>query len=812
MTADESRAVAQPAAVTLDIGGMTCATCALSIEKALNHKSGVELAQVNLALERADIRFDPERVVLPELMAAVTQLGYTVRQDSAVFLVGGLDEEPLRERAEAAARKVPGVTSVRANVSAGSMTVQWVRGVGHGNTVQRALAQAGFDVQVASARERTNPRDAELAQDRRNFWVALVFSLPVWAAMVREIWSAGPAWLAIPWVMAVSASVVQWGPGRGFARRAWMNLRHRNANMDVLVALGTLAAWTLSMYDWVAGGPLYFDSSATVITLIILGKYFEAVAKGRTGAALQELLALQPAQALKRGDDGWQAVSVDAVGVGDIVQVLAGDRIPVDGTVIEGMGSVDESMLTGEPLPQEKQIGSTVAAGTINGAATLVVKVTQTGDDTALARIVRAVEEAQASKAPVQRFADRVANVFVPVVISIATLTGIAWGLATGDWRQAILDAVAVLVVACPCALGLATPTAVMVGTGVGAKRGILFRSGEALEKVGGMSWIAFDKTGTLTAARPTVEALATAPGIPEVRMLGWVAALERESTHPLARAVLSAAAERGAIMPEAQGVYTEPGQGLAGTIGGQEVLAGNAALMQTYGVAMPDDLDKTWEAWQDGGATVVWVAQNHRWAGTLAIADRIRDDAPRLVAELHRRGMRIAMLTGDQPRTAQAVARQLGIDRVFAGLLPEDKARVIRDLQTTGDKVLMVGDGINDAPALVAADLGLAVGTGTDVAIEAADIALMAPEISGVLQALVVGRKTLGKIRQNLFWAMIYNVVLIPLAAAGFLSPMIAGAAMAFSSVSVVTNSLALRAMRLPGEVRATIGRPARG
>lgn len=792
--------------VTLEIGGMTCATCALSIEKALKQQPGVAKAQVNLALERADIRFDAGQVALPELMQAVTQLGYTVRHDTVTLWVRGIDEEPLRQRLESMLEALDGVANVRANMTTGSVTVDLVRGVGRLDAVQAALRQGGFDAEVAPAVPSSDPRQAELVRARRNFGMALIFTLPVWVAMVHMLLGIGPTWLAMPMVVALSATIVQWGPGMGFTRRAWMNLRHRNANMDVLVALGTLAAWGLSVYDWGVGGPLYFDVSATVITLIILGKYFEALAKGRTGAAIAELLALQPHEARRKTPAGdWETVATDSVQAGDQIQVRAGDRIPVDGVVVEGTGAVDEAMLTGEPMPQEKHPGSAVSAGTVNGSTTLIIEATRVGHDTTLAHIVRTVEEAQATKAPVQRFADRVASVFVPSVMGIALVTLGAWGFGTGDWRHAILAAVAVLVVACPCALGLATPTAVMVGSGVGAKRGILYRSGEALEKMSGVTLVAMDKTGTLTAGRPRVQAIRAAEDVADAEVLGWAAALEQESSHPLARAIVGAAAEQGVRVLPAEDVYTEAGQGVVGMVNGAEVMVGNAALLHAYGVSLPPDPEETWTRWQQEGATVVWVARDSQWVGTMAVADFVRDDAVDLIQALHRRKIQVAMLTGDQTRTAEAVGHKLGVDRIFAELMPQDKARVIEQLRHEGYHVLMVGDGINDAPALVAADVGMAVGSGTDVAIEVADITLMAPEISGILRALTVGKKTLGKIRQNLFWAMIYNVILIPLAALGFLSPMIAGAAMAFSSVSVVTNSLLLRGMHLPtGEAQS--------
>ncbi|MHB1611518.1 MAG: heavy metal translocating P-type ATPase [Sulfobacillus sp.] len=786
--------------IALDIGGMTCATCVNSIEKALSHVQGVDQARVNLALERANISFNPEFVTVPKIIQTITDLGYKVRADTITLAVAGLDEEPLRERAERAVQEMPGVAGVHTNMATGRMTVDLIRGLGDTEALIAHLKAAGFTAQLIREAEGTDPRLLELKSARHRLGWSIGLTIPVWLGMFYDLFHLGPSWMANGWMLAVFATIVQWGPGWGFTQRAWMNLRHKNANMDVLVATGTLAAWTLSLYDLMVAGPLYFDSSATVITLILMGKYFEAVAKGKTGAAISELLALRPRDARRQTVDGqWETVPMDSIATGDILQVLAGERIAVDGVVTEGYGTVDESMLTGEPLPQDKAPGDAVTGGTVNGATTILVQASRVGRDTTLAQIVRTVEEAQATKAPVQRFADRIASVFVPVVIGIAIITVLVWGGMTGDWRMAALNGVAVLVIACPCALGLATPTAVMVGSGVGAKQGILYRSGPALEQASSVSLVAFDKTGTLTRGKPEVRTVIAADGVDPIKVLAAASAVERESTHPLGVAIVRQAAQQEAPYQKAEDVYTEPGLGLVGDIDGQEVLVGNPALLAQYGVSIPPEIPVQMGQWEDEGATLVWVSKASCWIGVVAIADQVRDDAAATIQALHARGMQVAMLTGDQPRTAQTIGRALGVDQIFGGLLPQDKAEVVQRLQHDGFRVLMVGDGINDAPALATANVGLAVGTGTDVAIESADITLMAPEIFGVVRALVVGRKTLGKIRQNLFWALIYNVIAIPLAALGFLSPMVAGAAMAMSSVSVVSNSLLLKTLRLP-------------
>lgn len=784
--------------INLDIGGMTCASCVHSIEKALHQLDGVD-ARVNLALERANITFDPRLVTTPRLVETITELGYSVRKEHLAWLVSGMDEEPLRKRAMEALESLPGVDNVHINAVTGILSADLLRGVTDAQQVSAALQSAGFTVRQEKTQE-SDPRSEEMHSARRRLLWSVLFTVPVWLGMIPMIFGVGPNWLDNPILLAVFATIVEWGPGWGFIHRAWMNLQHKNANMDVLVATGTLAAWGLSMYDLVVHGPLYFDVSATVITLILVGKYLEAVAKGRTSQAIQELLALRPHETRRRTASGeWETISVDAVRPQDLLQVLAGERFPVDGQVVSGHGSVDESMLTGEPLPQDKKPGDIVSAGTLNGSSTLEIRAERVGQETTLAHIITAVEEAQATKAPVQRFADTIANVFVPVVIAIAILTFVLWGILTGHWRPALLDGVAVLVVACPCALGLATPTAVMVGSGIGAKRGILYRNGAALETASRINLVAFDKTGTLTRGKPDVQQLLAADEYTPIQLLEWAAAIERESTHPLAQAVLRSAKQEGAMKTVAEDVYTEPGKGMVGYIDDQEVVVGNLALMEEYHFSIPQSFQQDVQSWHEKGASAIWVGHSGQLAGVIIVADQIRDDAPDTIAALHKRGIQVALLTGDQKPVAQAIQQTLHLDRAYGGLLPDEKSRIISALRTEGFRVLMVGDGINDAPALATADLGLAVGSGTDIALETADIALLAPEIYGVIRALTLGHKTLGKIHQNLFWSAIYNVLMIPLAALGIITPVLAGAAMALSSVSVVSNSLLLKTAKLP-------------
>lgn len=784
----------EKAELQLEITGMTCASCVHHVEKALQNVPGVHTANVNLALEKARVNFNPASVGTGDFVQAVAHAGYHVRTESRVFAISGLEEAPVRDRAERAVSEVAGVVRAHSNAAKGTLTAEWVRGVGDISEVLESLRVAGLSASLQDEGAVVDVRLQEARDARRRLALSILFTLPLWAAMVRMFLGIGPLWFENPWMQLGAASVVQWGPGYSFTRRAWLNVRHGNANMDVLVATGTLAAWTVSVYGVFAHAPLYFDTSATVITLILVGKYLEALAKGKTSEAIRELLALRP-KTTRVVDEAGQVseVPVESVTVSQMLEIRAGDRIPVDGRVVSGRGLIDESMLTGEPELKTKATSEEVSAGTVQrGDRAFRMEATRVGRDTVLAHIVDAVEEAQAAKAPIQQFADRVANVFVPIVLGIALVTFVGTGLVSGDYRAALLRAVAVLVVACPCSLGLATPTAVMVGSGIAARLGVLFRNGEALERVARVNLVAVDKTGTITEGHPEVERVVAAQGIEDARLLGLSAALEQASSHPLARAIRSAAGEGD--LPAVEDVYTEEGQGMVGFLDGETVLLGNVKLLTAYGLEVPDTLAEEVDRDAKAGRTVVWLGEKEAVLGALIIADRIRADAKATIGTLADRGIRTVMLTGDRRETGERVAQDVGISEVRAELSPQEKAAFIEEQEQQGRMVAMVGDGINDAPALARAYVGMAVASGSDVATETAEVTLMRSEVGAVLQALTVGQKTIGKIRQNLFWALFYNVLMIPLAAFGVLSPMIAGAAMAFSSVTVVTNSLLLK------------------
>jgi Cu+-exporting ATPase len=605
------------------------------------------------------------------------------------------------------------------------------------------------------------------------------------------------------WLQWLLATPVQFWLGARFYRAGWKALLAGTGNMDLLVAIGTSAGYALSLYHLFAAGPgemphLYFEASAVVITLVLLGKWLETRAKRQTTEAIRALQALRPEQARVRREGRELEVPVEAVRLGDEVIVRPGERIPVDGEVLEGRSHADESLITGESLPVAKAAGDRVTGGSVNGEGVLAVRTTAVGAETTLARIIRLVESAQARKAPIQRLVDRVSAVFVPVVIGIAAIALLGWGFATGDWTQATLNAVAVLVIACPCALGLATPTAIMAGTGVAARAGILIKDAEALEIAHSVRTVAFDKTGTLTEGRPALVAVFPAPGIDDKQALALAAALQQGSEHPLAKAVLVAAGDRSVVVPAATDVRALAGRGIEGHVGDGKLLLGSTRLMQESGVDLAPLAARASEL-ENEGRTVSYLAEagSRRLLALLAFGDALKPSAATAIERLRELGVRTLLLTGDNRRAAQAVAARLGVDSVEAEVLPADKARIVEALRGPGGKVAMVGDGINDAPALAAADVGIAMSTGTDVAMHAAGITLMRGDPVLVRDAIDVSRHTYAKIRQNLFWAFVYNVVGIPLAAFGLLNPVIAGAAMALSSVSVVTNALLLKRWR---------------
>ncbi|MBO9649205.1 MAG: copper-translocating P-type ATPase [Variovorax sp.] len=720
---------------SLPIEGMTCASCVARVERSLAGVPGVTEASVNLATEAATVRTDGS-VARDVLRAAVEKAGYSVGED-------------------------PAATSGDAPAS-GTATTRRGR-----NDAWPVIAAALLSVPLV---------------------------LPMFGLFFGE------DWMLDGWVQFALATPVQFWLGARFYRSGWKALKARAGNMDLLVALGTSAAYGLSVYLLVSHGDhgmphLYFEASAVVITLVLLGKWLETRAKRQTTEAIRALNALRPERARVRRHGVEQDVALDKVKIDDLVVIRPGERVPVDAIVIEGESEVDESLITGESLPVSKAVGNAVTGGSVNGQGVLVVRTTAVGAESTLARIVRLVESAQAKKAPIQRLVDQVSSVFVPVVIGIAMLTFLGWGIATGNWEAAILNAVAVLVIACPCALGLATPTAIMAGTGVAARHGVLIKDAEALEVAHSIKTVAFDKTGTLTEGRPVMVAC-EAIGSDKTALLRASAAIQSGSEHPLARAVLAAAKDDGIDIPRASGVRAVAGRGMSANVEGRELRLGSTRFMRELAVPL-GKLDARASQLQTEGRTVSWLADvsdRPVLIGLLAFGDTPKPSAARAIAQLHAQGIRTALVSGDNRGSAEAVARALKIDTVRAEVLPEDKAAIVAELKRDGERVAMVGDGINDAPALAAADVGIAMSTGTDVAMHAAGITLMRGDPALVSDAIDISRRTYAKIRQNLFWAFAYNVVGIPLAALGLLSPVIAGAAMAFSSVSVVSNALLLR------------------
>jgi len=730
----------------LEVGiqGMTCAACSARLQRVLGRVEGVHEATVNLALEQAAIRFDPARVQIEDLLGRVEAAGFT-----AVL--------PAEHKPE----------------------------------------------------EMQQLQQRELLRQQRLVLLSAILTLPLLLAMAAQMLGLTGALFAVlhnGFVQLALATPVQLGAGWTFYRDGYRSLRGGSANMSVLVALGTSAAYCFSVAALLVGPSLgirglYFETSAVLITLILLGKWLEARARRRTSEAIRQLMQLgaKTARVVRQGQE--LELPVEQVKVDDELLVRPGEKIPVDGEVIAGRSSVDESMLTGESMPRDKEQGSRVFGATLNRQGSLRMRATQVGQQTALARIIRIVREAQLSRAPVQRLADRVSAVFVPVVVGIAAVTFLLWLLVMGDLTDALVAMTAVLVIACPCALGLATPTAIMVGTGVGARNGILFKGAEALEQARRLQVVLLDKTGTLTRGQPELVDLVAADGVDERRLLQQLASAEGDSEHPLARAIALRARQDGLALSVPGSFEAVGGRGLVATVDGQEVVAGTRRMLQERGIAVRGvaSLEARWSRLENEGKTVIGVALGGKLCGLAAVADTLRPEAAEAVGALKAMGLRVVMLTGDNPVTARAIARQCGIGEqdLLADLLPADKVEAVRAMQQRDGQrcvVAMVGDGINDAPALAAADLGLAMGSGTDVAIEAADVTLMRGDLRGVPAAIRLGRATLAKIKQNLFWALAYNSLGLPLAALGLLNPIIAGAAMAMSSVSVVTNALLLK------------------
>lgn len=784
-----------PTQFDLPIDGMTCASCAGRVEKALTKVPGVRSVSVNLATEQARIEAPVDS--LPALVEAVKQAGYSVPAHSLELDISGMTCASCAGRVEKALVRVPGVKSVSVNLASERAHVELLGQVDTALLIN-AVSQAGYGASVHhTAKASEDDQQKRLHRERWALTLAIVLALPLVLPMLLA--PLGVHWMLPAWAQFVLATPVQFILGARFYVAAWKAVKAGAGNMDLLVALGTSAGYGLSLYEWAIAEPgsmphLYFEASAVVIALVLLGKYLESRAKRQTASAIRALEALRPERALRVVDGQEQDVAISDLRLNDRILVKPGERFPVDGEVVEGQSHADEALISGESLPVPKQPGDKVTGGAINGEGRLIIKTLALGTETVLARIIRLVEDAQSAKAPIQKLVDKVSQVFVPVVLLIALATLLGWWLYGAPIETALINAVAVLVIACPCALGLATPTAIMAGTGVAARYGILIKDAEALERAHDVSAVVFDKTGTLTSGAPQIAHFSALDG-DEAQLLQAAGALQRGSEHPLAKAVLDACAARNLKVPDVMDSQSLTGRGIAGTLQGRRLALGNRRLLEETGLS-PGSLAASAKAWETEGRTLSWLIEQSpqpQVLGLFAFGDTLKTGAFSAIQQLSARHISSHLLTGDNRGSAKVVAEALGITDVHAEVLPADKAATVTELKKTG-VVAMVGDGINDAPALAAADIGIAMGGGTDVAMHAAGITLMRGDPRLVPAALEISRKTYAKIRQNLFWAFIYNVIGIPLAAFGFLNPVLAGAAMAFSSVSVVSNALLLK------------------
>jgi len=810
MTASATNTHSTQQELRFGIEGMSCASCVSHIEKALNAVEGVSKVSVNLATETAQITL-AKAVPSEQLSAAVENAGYHVSTNTVRLKIGGMSCASCVGRIEKALQATPGVLAVSVNLATEIANIEVAKDAISNAELIAAISNAGYQatLDTEQARVKSDTKTSASSKEARAVIIGAILSAPLFLPMVFSVF--GSQWMAPGWLQFLLATPVQFWLGARFYRAGWAAVKAKTGNMDLLVALGTSAAYGLSVFELMrpyfaeqthsgghASGHYYFEASAVVITLVLLGKWLEGRAKRQTTAAIQALQSLRPATARVRGENGDKEVAVDDIRSGDLVIVKPGEQIPVDGVIKEGSSHIDESMLTGENLPVSKDVGDKVTGGAINADGVLVIETTAIGSESTLSRIIRMVENAQAAKAPIQRLVDQVSAVFVPVVLVIALATLVTWWLYNGDVQGAIINAVAVLVIACPCALGLATPTAIMAGTGVAAKYGILIKDAEALEIAHKTTTVIFDKTGTLTVGKPSLTATKAVNG-DERELIRLAAAVQSGSDHPLAKAVMARAEEQNISFSQASNAKALAGRGVSALVDGQQLNLGNTRLMKELNIEL-GDLAQTAEDLEAQGNTLSWLAvegDSSKLIGLLAFGDEIKASAAQAIAQLREKGIETIMLTGDNQGSASAVAKKLGLSDFIANVLPDDKAKKVSELRKEGRVVAMVGDGINDAPALAAADIGIAMATGTDVAMHTAGITLMRGDPALVADAIAISQRSYRKIKQNLFWAFIYNAIGIPLAAFGMLSPVIAGAAMAFSSVSVVSNALLLKRWR---------------
>ncbi|MDD1513428.1 heavy metal translocating P-type ATPase [Priestia megaterium] len=797
---------------TLQITGMTCAACSNRIEKGLKKIEGVKEANVNLALERSTIIFDPSKTSPQAFEEKIEKLGYGVVSEKAEFAITGMTCAACSTRIEKGLNKLEGVTKASVNLALETASIEYSPSQIAPQDITQRVEKLGYGakLKLEEKEEEQSYREKELSKQKGKFWFSFILSVPLLWAMVSHFTFTSfiplPHMLMNPWVQLALATPVQFVVGKQFYVGAFKALRNKSANMDVLVALGTSAAYFYSLYSSLKSlgssahtAQLYYETSAILITLILLGKLFEANAKGRSSEAIKKMMGLQAKTAVVIRDGAEVEIPVEEVQKGEVIFIKPGEKVPVDGEIIEGQSALDESMLTGESVPVDKNIGDKVIGATLNKNGFLKIKATNVGRETALAQIIKVVEEAQGSKAPIQRLADYISGIFVPIVVGIALLTFFVWyiWIAPGEFAPALEKLIAVLVIACPCALGLATPTSIMAGSGRAAEFGILFKGGEHLEATHKIDTILLDKTGTVTNGTPELTDVRIAQGYEENELLQLVASAERLSEHPLAQALVAGIKNKGIEIQDPLSFEAIPGYGVKATVQERELLVGTRKLMNQHKVNIDTALEEMTNLEREG-KTAMLVALDGKYAGMLAVADTIKATSKEAVSRLKEMGLEVMMITGDNRQTAQAIAMQAGIEHVIAEVLPEGKAEEVKKLQQQGKQVAMVGDGINDAPALALADIGMAIGTGTDVAMEAADITLMRGDLMSIADAIEMSRKTISNIKQNLFWAMGYNTLGIPIAAVGLLAPWVAGAAMAFSSVSVVLNALRLQRVRL--------------